>query len=463
MTLPTLPLIPAPKSYSLVTECVSAIGEATNLIALDSLGATYKIAGSAFSALPTTDKDRVLLAWRAARAAIVAVSSLAIEDAIVAGRATVETTAPITNAPPVSVAEIAVPALTTIAAESTANARLLRAPRTARAQTRSQSPEQIATATLVARASGQTLAGYDGQIVDPTSDRGIGSIVQFGKAPTEMDLVSGRMRQILVRWSSVVAALASIGLPADHLGDVVSAIAHLGQATKILNHSGFIARNARNLGKARSSWIVGRVDTSVDSDTLGARECRIDLMADGSITLTNPDHPQAQQVVREFEARIASALIEASHLRARIVDTLTSVYGARDTDLGLYLSPYHTDRAVALLTVLRGVVARPGRRWIYVSARTSGDQALADALCESLVDSVGKLEAEIADSDSIKRIAGATLITRVERYRAECAALASVLGPEITNALRTRILACDDAITTALNATSLRAMNLELS
>ncbi len=431
------PVLPS-RAPSLVDEVIATITACATMTQLDQVASDNRAQGSVFMALAPSDKDLVRLAWRAK-------SAMLTMNAIPSGPVSLATgTATITGA------------LTAVAAENAQIARTARTGRTGRRGPQVQTAAQIAAATATARAAGQRLAGYNGQIVDP--GKGIGTVVVFGKATTEYDAIADRDRQALIQWSTVEAALVAAKFDADTLGEMVSMVAHLGQATKILNHSGYIARNVRNLGKARSSWIIGRVDTTVDSDTLGDRECRIDLAFDGSITLTDPDHHAANQVRAEYENRIANVLIESSDLRARIVKALVSDFGARDSDLGLYVSPYHTPRAMDLIVALRPVAARK----IYASAYTD-KASLSEALCDSFALDLGRLEREIATkTDGLKKNAGATLIERCERLRAECEGLAGILGSENVTGYKARIAACDAKITEGMDAASQRAANLEL-
>ncbi len=435
---------------SLVSECLMAVSNATSLADLGTLATLYQMKTSAFAALSKSDQDAVRAAWAARRTAIRTVATVV---AMVAPIEVSQASQIEIGAPVAPVATTIEAALTAVAAETPAV--VARRTRTVRAS--QSSAQAVATATRVARQAGSRLAGYDGRIVDP--GQGLGTIIAFGNAEQEMDLVSGRMRQKLVRWVDVVAALTSIGLPADTLGDPVTRVAHLGQASKILNHSGWLARNARNLGKFRSSWILGRVDLSIDSDTLGDRECRLDLQADGTVTSTDPTHAAAIAVIREYDARVASTLIESSDLRARIERVLVNDYGARNTDLGLYCSPYHAARALDLIVALRPVSARRIHAWSHTDR-----ESISDALCDSFAADLVRLETAVASKDGAIKVRGTSaVLEKCERLRAECDGLASILGTEAVEGYRVRLAALDAAIVEGMDGTSQRFANLELS
>lgn len=443
MSNPILPTIPA---LSLLDECARPILSATTAADLDVIATSYRDSKtSPFRALCESDKVTIRDMW-AKRGALVTLS--AIWTGMWAGVG-----GPIPT-PATTIAED----LQTIA---TSSARMAAVPTrrvTRQAPVRrDQTPEAIATATIAARAAGQRLAGYGGQVVDPADGRGLGTMVIFGKAYKERDLVSDRDRQALIRWSTVVGTLVVHGFAADLLGEAVSPVAALGQATKILNQSGYLARNARPGNGIVSAWIIGKIDTKIDSDTLGDRECMITLDKAGNVKCSS-DLPAAAQVVREYRNRIDSILIEASDLRIRIEATLCGKFGARDTDLGLYISPYHTDAAMRLILALRPIAGRK----IYASAYTDKG-TLGEALCDSFVADLGKLETEIAkSSDDLKRRAGAALISQIERLKAEVAALGGILGDSAVAGYRARLDACDASVGAALDATASRFANLEL-
>lgn len=437
-----LPPIPPMPSYSLLGECMAAVAMCATLGHVNALRVMQDTVGSAFSALSVSDKATVRSAMDRKVADLTPVS--------------VPEVAPVADTTPTTITDM----LNVIQADAARMAAV--APATGRRayRRRDQTPEQITAAVLDARKNGQRLAGYDGQVVDPTTSKGIGTMVAFGKAFTEFDPVSERDRQVLIRWSSVEAALVAGGFAADLLGEPVTKVAHLGQATKILNHSGYIARNVRNIGKGiRSAWIIGRIDASLDSDTLGDRECLISLQTDGSLVLSNPTHSAALQVVREYENRIASVLVESSDLHNRIEMTLRSDFGARGTDLGLYVSPYHTDRAMTLIVTLRPVAGRKIYAWTHTDS-----ESISEALCDSFAADLGRLDAEIAEkSDDLKRRAGASLIERIERLKTEVSALARVLGADAVTGYKARIARMEASVDAALDSTSARAANLEMT
>lgn len=329
-----------------------------------------------------------------------------------------------------------------------------RAPRTRRIGA-SQSADAIAKATAEARAAGQRLAGYNGRIVEPGTT-GLGTVIAFGFADRERDLVSDRDRQVLIRWTTIEQTLVQAGFSSDVLGKPVSDVAHLGQATKILNHSGYIARAMRG---NRGAWIVGRIDTSAKSDVLGYRDCTITLdKATGNLTLSDPTHGPALQVQREYQNRRESVLIESSDLRARIERTLAADFGARSTDLGLYVSPFHTDNAMRLIVALRPVAGRKIYAWTHTDR-----ESIAEALADSFSADLARLERSIeGKSGDLKKIAGASLVEWCERLKSELVGLAAILGTDATEGYKLRLGVADELILGSLDLTAARFSMLDL-
>ncbi len=329
----------------------------------------------------------------------------------------------------------------------------VRAPRTRRIGA-SQSADAIAKATAEARLAGQRLAGYDGRIVDPGTT-GLGTILAFGYADKERDATSDRDRQVLIRWTSVEAALVSAGFSSDLLGKPVSDVAHLGQAVDILNHSGFIARAVRG---NRGVWKVGRLDTSLTSDSLGVRDCLITLdRTTGNLILSNPTHGPALQVQREYQNRRESVLIESNDLMNRIKRTLSADFGARSTDLGFYVSPYHTDNAMRLIVALRPVAGRKIYAWSHTDR-----ESIQDALCDSFSADLGRLEKAIeGKSGDLKKLAGASLVEWCERLKAELVGLATILGSDATEGYKLRLSVADELILGSLDLTAARFSMLD--
>lgn len=437
MTTNALPPIPALPS-TLVEDMIARINAATDAVTVD-----VTMIDVSRARLPQSDLARVTAAAIARRAALVSENQIEIVyDAPVTPVAVSAT--PVAPVAPVSPdPSIVVPNLAGMTG---------RRPRNNRAQTAAA----ISAAVLKARSEGSRLAGYDGRVVDPGTGA-IGTVIAFGYARPEYDPVSGRERQALIRWSTVEAALTSAGFEIDLLGSQVSRVAHLGQAVKIINHSGYIARAARSLG--RGAWIVGKLDTSLDSDTLGDRECLITLQKDGSLTLSDPTHAQACQIATEYQNRVSAVLVEATDLRNRIERTLTSTFGARSTDLGLYVSPYHTDNAMRLIVALRPVAGRKIYAWTHTDR-----ESISEALCDSFSLDVARLERDLdKSSDDLKKLAGASLIERCETLKAELTGIARVLGDTSAEAYRTRLDACDAKITASLDATSQRFAMMDLS
>jgi len=347
----------------------------------------------------------------------------------------------------------------TLATIATDSARMAAVParRGNRAPIRAQSAAQIALATRQARAAGQRLAGYDGRIVDP--GQGLGTVIAFGSAIVEYDPVSDRDRQALIRWADVESARTVLGLPAGAFGRAPGLPGILGDATGILNHGGYVARHVRTGGQYATAWKIGHFDSRLDSESLGKREALITLSHAGEIACNAPDHPGAAAVLADFDRRVAETLIPSDDLQRRVIACLESHFGARDTDLGLYVSPYHASKALDLIVAIRPIAGRKIRAWSHTDR-----ESIADALCDSFAADLGRLESDVAKkADDLRKLAGASLIERCERLRAECEGLAAILGSDATASYRARIQACDAAITSALDATSQRFAMLDLS
>jgi len=155
-------------------------------------------------------------------------------------------------------------------------------------------------------------------------------------------------------------------------------------------------------------------------------------------------------VLADYDRRVAATLIPSDDLARRVVGCLRRHYSARDTDLGIFVPPFTSARAVDLVVALRPIA---GRR-IYASAYT--DRAtLGEALSDSMVADLAKLEADCAEGT----IGAGTLLARCEKLRTEASGLGSVLG-ESYEAIRSRIAACD---VLAVKGMDERAANLELA
>jgi hypothetical protein len=412
--------------YSLLGECLNAVAACQDEIALMTLGNTYRMPGSAFSALSLADQTAVRTEWMARRTVIRSLNA----------------TLPL------------VETLQTIATASVAVAPVTTSVRRAM---RGQSATAIATATRTARIAGSRLAGYDGRIVDP--GQGLGTIVFLCDADQEIDAVSGRMRQKLIAWSEVEAVRVRMGLPEKAFGRTPGLVGLLGEATKILNQGGYIAKNVRAFGNIASAWKVWFFDKRLDSESLGKKEALISLTTDGTIECDNPSHPGACAVIADFNRRVAGTLIASDKLSQRIESCLVNHYGARSTKMGLYVSPYHAARALDLIVEIRPIAGRTIYAWSHTDAAS-----ISDALCNSFAADLATLEREIAGKGTeIKRGTGATFIERCERFRAECDGLSRILGVDAVASFKARIVACDAKVVEALDDTSQRFAMLELA
>lgn len=310
---------------------------------------------------------------------------------------------------------------------------------------RARNAQEIAEATALARANGAKLAGYDGQAIEPATGS-IGTIVAFGYAQTEYDVVSGRDRQILISWGTIEAIRVKHDLPEGAFGRSPGNVGMLGAATQILNHGGYVARSC-----GRGKWKVGHFDNRLDSESLGRKEALIQLDKDGRIQCDNPDHPGARSVIADYERRVAGTMVASDVVKTRIEDCLRRHYGARSTELGLYVSPSNAARAVDLVVSLRPVA---GRR-IYAYAHTDA-ASISDALTDSLAADLARLESDVAKGCSVP------LVARLERLRTECNALTSLLGSDVTERYKARLNACDATLVKGLSEGSQRAMMLDM-
>ncbi len=425
---------------SLLGECLRDVAVARNMSDLDRLAGDYRAVGSAFAALTPADKQTVRNAWALKRTTI----RTAIPVVVTAPTPVV---IPAVTAPVVDTIEVA---LTSVAVEG---ARIAASLPVARIRARRvTSAADIATATRVARLAGSRLAGYDGRIVDP--GQGLGTIIQFGGAIVEYDPVADRNRQKLVAWSDVESVRVRLALPVGSFGRAPGLVGLLGKATQILNHGGYVARNVRAASGFASAWKIGFFDNRLDSDSLGKKEALISLNRDGTIDCDNPDHPGAKAVLADYERRVDGTLIASADLLLRIEACLVNHYGARSTDMGLYVSPWNAARALDLVVELRPIAGRRIRAWSHTDR-----ESISEALCDSFVTDLAKLERDI----EAKEIVGATLLTRCERLRVEAEGLAAILGSDAVTGYLARVRACDSAVTVGLSETVQRAMNLELS
>jgi len=434
---------------SLLSECLALVNACQTMADCDRVSNDFRAIGSVYSALAPSDRAVVKLAGQTRRM-VITMNSIPGPVAPVA---------PVQIARTVDASTLT-GALTNVANEGAANV-AARAARTRRggSQTRSQSADAIATATAMARIAGATQAGYNGRVVDPTLASGVGTIVAFGKVRTVIDSISGKSRQSLIEWASVESVRVTLGLPEKAFGRAPGLVGLLGKATQILNHGGFVARNAPTAGKYASAWKIGFFDNDLASDSLGAKEALITLSHDGVIECDAPDHEGARMVLADFNRRVRDTLIASDDLQTRVMACLVNHYGARDTDLGIYVQPFNAARALDLVVALRPIMGRGIYAWSHMDTESIGS-----ALTESFTADLARLEKDCeAKSGDLKRIAGASLIERIERMRSECNGLATLLGADTVSAFLARIAACDALVVTALDNTSQRAMMLELT
>lgn len=330
------------------------------------------------------------------------------------------------------------------------------------------SPEARAAAIAAARLAGAKLVGYDGQVTDPNSTD-IGTIVAFGRTcNAQIDSLTGRRRQMLIPWGDVEAVRVALKLPEGTFGRAPGSVGILGDAVEILNNGGFVARRIKGSAipsfenpdvmiPVRSAWKVGFFDNRADSDSMGKREATLALVKDGQgvkLICDNPDHPGAQAVIADYNRRVAGTMIESEDLLTRVEAAFRRVCGARMTDLGCYVSPAASDRAVALANAIRPLMGRN----VYCYAHTHAE-SLQAALTDSITREIDSLELTIAKPEYK---ASAATITKIEKLKAECVALSGLIGAAAVEGYRARLDAADAKVVEGLNATTQRALHIEM-
>lgn len=441
MTNTALPAIPSPTNYmTLLDECLARIAAAQSGEDLDALRNEW--AGRTWNSFTPGSQEAILAAGKGKRAAL----ADAISDRLI-GTVSTETP-PSANA--VAEAITIVQDLNVIAAASVAAPARRGRPVGSRNVPRAMTQAEISAAILTARANGAKLAGYDGQVVAPGEKGGIGTVITLGGSIAEYDAVSDRNRQVLIPWSDVENVRTVCGLPVGAFGRAPGLVGILGDATQILNHGGFVARKSKSGGKYASAWKIGYFDNRIDSDSLGRKEALITLAHDGTIACDSPDHPGAALVLADYDRRVAATLIPSDDLARRVAACLRNYYSARHTDLGIFVPPFASPRAVDLVVALRPIA---GRR-IYASAYT--DRAtMGEALTDSLMADLAKLETDCTEG----KIGAGTLLARGERLRVEASGLGSILG-DAYEGIKARLMACDAMAVSKMDE---RAANLELT
>ena len=440
------PLHPIP----MVARELRTIASATTLAGLDQISNAWNTDGSNFSVLGDADQETLANAWvRRERL----VRLVAVWTAIWGPLCTAMQDRPFLDrhhsAAPNSSVENA-PA--NVAAEGERIARVLPTVSVRHTRISTLSPEAVAESTLLARQNGARLAGYDGRVIDP--GQGIGTIIAFGNAVMEYDVVSDRYRQRLIPWSDVEAVRVRLGLPEKAFGRAPGSIGMLGEATGILNHGGYVARNIRKTASGGTAWKIGHFDKNENSESMGKREVLISLDKAGEIVCTNPDHPGAALVIADYQRRVNATRLPSDDLRTRIEPCLVLHYGARGTDIGIYVAPHRSGAAVDLVVALRPIAGRKIRAWSHTDR-----ESIADALIDSFSADVDRLERTLGNPDTK---VGAGHVTQLERLKSEASGLARVLGTEAVTAFQARFVACDATIQVALDALSARAANLEM-
>lgn len=438
------PLHPIP----MVARELRTIASATTLAGLDQISNAWNTDGSNFSVLGDVDQETLANAWvRRERLIRLSVAwsaiwgSLALLDSVVVASPTPAPNSSVENA------------LANVAAEGERIARVLPNAPVRAARIRPLSPEAVAESTLLARQNGARLAGYDGRVIDP--GQGIGTIIAFGNAIKELDPVSGQRRQRLIAWSAVEAVRAKLDLPEKAFGSSPGTIGMLGEATGVLNHGGYVARNVRKTVSGPTGWKIGHFDNRAESESMGKREVLISLDKDGAIVCDNPTHPGAAAVIADYQRRVDATLIPSDDLRTRIEACLVRHYGARNTDMGIYVAPHRAGGAVDLVVALRPIAGRKIRAWSHTDR-----ESIADALIDSFSADVDRLERALANPETK---VGAGHVTQLERLRSEASGLSRVLGPSAVALFQARFVACDATIQVALDALSARAANLEMT
>ncbi len=427
-----MPAVSSP--IPMVARMLAAIANANTTAALD---ATWDQFRDDFALLAQADKETVISVGSQRRAYL----QSEVTPTVVA-----ESSGPVVLADPIG------DRLNESAAETQAR----RAAR--RVNPATQSADAMRAAVVASRQSVTALLDSGKALaVDPASGN-YGIVVSFGRRKAEVDPVTMRDRQALVRWSDVIAALKSCGLNEDILGKHASMRRHLLEATQIANHSGLIARAVSPLAGELSRWVLGAIDTDVNSTSLGDKDSTIALWNDGSLFVTG-DTDTTRAIERDFARRVDEDRISSTHLREKLERALINEFGARDCDFGLYVAPKNAAKVKTFVDAFRPIAGRN----IYVI--TVGDaESVKDALAVGFEADIEKLESDLESKrGDLRKGAGAGMIERIETLAQSAAGLAVLLGESVAQAYQARLRALDSVVQSELDATASRFANLELT
>lgn len=333
-----MPAIPAPtRVYSLLGECLATVKSAVTVETLAEIAATYNTVGSAFSALSDTDKQTVRDAWRAQRALV---NLSAVWSALWGFLANADLPAPIA-------ARGTVPTVERVEANiADTLAAIAREIPTVATVGRSRSARALATRivnqTQAAIAEGEILATY-------TRATGDGAELRHGEA-----IVNHLTRRDQLMTVLTAAGFASLAPKAP------SAKRHLGEAMRNLNDNQLIARNPDERPKdIESRWIVGSLDLSLSSESLGERELTVDLV-NGDLVFSPADHVLVPTVRDAYERRVAGETYNTTSMITWLRHTLRTSFYARKFYDTVYVPAGSVDRATALVDALAksGVMGR---------------------------------------------------------------------------------------------------------
>lgn len=329
----------------------------------------------------------------------------------------------------------------------------------ARRRMRAQSAAQIQTAITASR-SAMTALFRDGQAfaLDPASGN-LGVVIHYGKRIASVDPVTKRDRQALIRWADVESALSAIGEDLDLLGESCSCKRHLGEAVKVINNQGRIARAGERLDGTKAIWVIGSIDTDSTNTSMGQKDTVITLDKNNVVSCSN-DSEESQIVLADYYRRVNEDRISATEFLRRVDMALASM-GARDCDFGLYAAPGIAPRATRLLRAVEGIA---GRRFYVMGVASDATEELAKALSQGFTDDLVKLENDVeAKISDMRKLSGATFIERLEGLRQAASGLGAILGASFTAAYTERLATLDAKICASLDATAQRFANLELS
>lgn len=284
----------------------------------------------------------------------------------------------------------------------------------------------------------------------------LGCVIHYGKRRAEVDPITLRDRQALIRWADVESALVGAGFPTDFLGESCSRKRHLGEAVKVINNSGRIARAADRLDGTKSVWVIGSIDSDSTTASMGPKDTVITLTKDDQIVVSR-ECDESRAVLADYNRRVDEDRISATELLRRIDNALEDM-GTRDCDFGLYVAPGLAERAVKLCRAMQPIA---GRRFYVMGVGSSSD--VAEGLAAGFDADIAKLETEVdAKIGDMRKLSGASFVARCETLKQSAQGLKALLGDETGNAFLARLGAIDAKLVAALDDTAQRYANLEL-